>query len=195
MRPPLATGSRLALRTLEDDDTPRLRELLRANSAYLEPWQRCSEPRAERGSLTYAAREIARERAAAAAGTALGYVVEELATGHMLGRVAITGILRGGFQNAYLGYWIAERVRGQGYAGEAVGLLVQSAFHTHALHRLQAAVMPRNLPSVRVLSKLGFRHEGHALRYLQIAGNWEDHDLYALTREEWPELRPAVLAL
>ena len=45
--------------------------------------------------------------------------------------------------------------------------------------------MPRNAPSLRVLAKLGFRREGRAERYLQIAGAWEDHEIFALTREEW----------
>jgi [ribosomal protein S5]-alanine N-acetyltransferase len=52
------------------------------------------------------------------------------------------------------------------------------------LHHVQAAVIPRNRASVRVLEKAGFRREGHALRYLQIAGEWEDHDLFALLADE-----------
>jgi [ribosomal protein S5]-alanine N-acetyltransferase len=177
--------SRVALRALNDEDAPRLRELLRANAAYLQPWQRLADASEQRGSLTHAAREIARDRTAAALGQAFGYLVEECATGHMVGRVALTGVLRGGFLNAYLGYWIAERCRGRGYAGEAVHALLKLAFDRHALHRVQAAIMPRNQASIRVMQKLGFRHEGRALRYLQIADVWEDHDLFALTREEW----------
>jgi [ribosomal protein S5]-alanine N-acetyltransferase len=46
-------------------------------------------------------------------------------------------------------------------------------------------VMPRNRPSIRVLEKNGFRREGLAQRYLQIAGRWEDHAIYAITAEEW----------
>ena len=64
------------------------------------------------------------------------------------------------------------------------------AFDTLALHRVQAAVMPRNGPSRRILEKRHFREEGYAARYLRIAGRWEDHLLYALTAEEWrPDLR------
>ena len=44
--------------------------------------------------------------------------------------------------------------------------------------------MPRNARSLRVIEKLGFRRDGYAERYLQIAGNWEDHILFARTREE-----------
>jgi len=50
---------------------------------------------------------------------------------------------------------------------------------------VQAAVMPRNAPSRRILEKRRFREEGYATRYLRIAGRWEDHLLFALTAEEW----------
>ena len=46
--------------------------------------------------------------------------------------------------------------------------------------------MPHNPKSLRVIEKLGFRREGYAERYLQIAGKWEDHILFARTREEHP---------
>jgi [ribosomal protein S5]-alanine N-acetyltransferase len=63
---------------------------------------------------------------------------------------------------------------------------VDAAFEELALHRGQAAVIPRNGASIRVLEKVGFREEGLALRHLQIAGVREDHALYAITAEEWP---------
>ena len=47
-------------------------------------------------------------------------------------------------------------------------------------------MIPRNVASIRVLEKSGFREEGLALRYLQIAGAREHHVLYAVTAEEWP---------
>jgi ribosomal-protein-alanine N-acetyltransferase len=50
---------------------------------------------------------------------------------------------------------------------------------------VQAAVIPRNTGSRRVLAKAGFREEGLALRYLEIAGRWEDHVLHAITSEDW----------
>jgi ribosomal-protein-alanine N-acetyltransferase len=61
------------------------------------------------------------------------------------------------------------------------------AFRVVGLHRVQAAVMPHNLPSLRVLDKVGYRREGVAKRYLSIAGAWEDHVLFAMTAEEWPD--------
>ena len=90
------------------------------------------------------------------------------------------------FSNAYLGYFVSERHNGHGYATTAVRQAVDFAFEELGLHRVQAAVVPRNAGSIRVLEKAAFREEGLALRYLQIAGVWEDHRVYAVTVEEWP---------
>ncbi|WP_136604942.1 GNAT family N-acetyltransferase [Paenibacillus dokdonensis] len=103
----------------------------------------------------------------------------------LVGRAALTGIARGPFQNANLGYFIAQDQQGKGYMTEAVRLCVQYAFEELDLHRVQAGVMPRNTPSLRVLEKSGFRSEGLAKRYLRINGVWEDHQLFAITREDW----------
>ena len=104
----------------------------------------------------------------------------------LVGRIQLTGISPAPFENAHVGYFVAERHNGRGYATEAVRQAVDAAFEELALHRVQAAAIPRNVASIRVLKKAGFREEGLALRYLQIAGVWEDHKLYAVTAEEWP---------
>jgi ribosomal-protein-alanine N-acetyltransferase len=106
-------------------------------------------------------------------------------TDELVGRIQLTGIALGPFENAHVGYFVSERHDGRGYATEAVRQAVDAAFGPLALHRVQAAVMPRNIASIRVLEKLGFREEGFARRYLRISGDWEDHKLYAVTREEW----------
>jgi ribosomal-protein-alanine N-acetyltransferase len=104
-------------------------------------------------------------------------------TEELVGRVQLSGISPEPFQNAHLGYFVAERHNGRGYATEAVRQAVDAAFGPLELHRVQAAVMPRNVASIRVLEKAGFREEGFAPRYLRIAGAWEDHKLYAVTRD------------
>lgn len=73
---------------------------------------------------------------------------------------------------------------------EAVTLAVRYCFNDAGLHRVQAAVMPRNAASIRVLEKAGFRYEGFSEYYLKINGNWEHHNIYSLTREYWkPQLQ------
>ena len=105
--------------------------------------------------------------------------------GALAGRIAFSHVSRAAWQNAVLGYFVDEEQNGRGYATEAARLAVRFAFEHAGLHRVQAGVMPRNERSVRVLTKAGFRQEGVALRYLEIGGVWEDHIIFAITREEW----------
>ena len=132
------------------------------------------------------AREIALDTEAWAAGA--GYalaIVDRRAGDRLVGRVALSNVVRGPWQNATMGYWVDLAANGRGHATDAVYLTCQFAFEHAGLHRVQPAIMPRNARSRRVVEKVGFRHEGTAVRYLKIAGVWEDHDIYALTREEW----------
>ncbi len=132
------------------------------------------------------AREIALDTEAWAAGA--GYalaIVDRLAGDRLIGRIALSNVVRGPWQNATMGYWVDLAANGRGHATDAVQLVCQFAFEHAGLHRVQPAIMPRNTRSRRVVEKVGFRHEGTAVRYLKIAGIWEDHDIYALTREEW----------
>lgn len=110
-----------------------------------------------------------------------------------VGEVNLSAVQRGPFQNAYLGYWVDEALAGNGYVPESVVVVLRFAFEVLDLHRAQVSIIPRNYPSRRVVEKLGLRDEGTALRYLEIAGVWEDHVRYAITAEEWWERRDAYL--
>ncbi len=103
----------------------------------------------------------------------------------LVGHVVLSNVARAAWQNATLGYFVGLDHNGRGYATQGVALALRFAFGDARLHRVQAAVMPRNVASKRVLEKNAFRYEGHSLRYLEINGVWEDHDIYAITIEEW----------
>jgi ribosomal-protein-alanine N-acetyltransferase len=115
-----------------------------------------------------------------------------LVSGEVVGRVALDNVVMGAWHNATIGYYVDQDHNGRGIATEAVLLALRFAFERAGLHRVQAGVMPRNKPSARVLAKLGFRHEGLAKHYLYINGVWEDHDMYALTVEDWAGGPPAL---
>jgi ribosomal-protein-alanine N-acetyltransferase len=163
-----------------------LRLVLRKNSVHLQPWSVTPAPGEDPSSLTSVSRSVLRYRKEWKHGQA--YVLLITPRGNereILGRVALGGIQRGALLNAHVGYWIDAAHEGRGLMTEAVREVTTFAFESLGLHRVQAAVMPRNPGSHRVLEKVGYRREGLALRYLFIAGAWEDHVLYALTREEW----------
>lgn len=133
-------------------------------------------------------RELTLDAEAWTAGLGFAFAVLSCDPGgpeRLVGRVALSNIVRGAWQNATVGYWIGEDACGRGHATAAVRLIVGFAFQHAGLHRIQPAIMPRNVASRRVVEKNGFRHEGRALAYLQIGGVWEDHDVFALTQEEW----------
>lgn len=174
-------AARVRIRPLTLADTAELLEVRVRNRAFLEPW----EPLRDELFYTLPGQEVSvgaavREREE---GRAYPFVV--VAGRRIVGAVNLNGIVHGVFRNAYLGYWIDEACGGRGFATEAVRLAVGFAFGEGGLHRVQAGVMPRNAASIRVLEKAGFREEGLALRYLRIAGAWEDHRIYAVTKEEW----------
>jgi ribosomal-protein-alanine N-acetyltransferase len=108
-------------------------------------------------------------------------------TDELAGVVNLTSMIRGPFQSCFLGYFALTPFQGRGYMKAGLPLVVDLAFGQHGLHRVEATVQPGNVRSARLLQRLGFRLEGHSPRYLLIAGEWRDHDHYAMTVEEWPD--------
>jgi ribosomal-protein-alanine N-acetyltransferase len=179
-------GHRVLLRPLHADDWDAWREVRRRCRDWLEVW----EPRPEPGATDPADdRESFRARCGAWErqrhfDTAYGFGLF-LLDGRFAGEVSLGSVQRGPFQMGYVGYWIDEALAGHGYVPEGVVLLMGYAFETLGLHRLEAAIVPRNHASRRVAEKLGLRDEGLAQRFLQIQGVYEDHLRYALTEDEW----------
>jgi ribosomal-protein-alanine N-acetyltransferase len=68
---------------------------------------------------------------------------------------------------------------GKGYMNAALSALVPFAHNVLRLKRIEAACLPHNAASIRLLEKQNFKREGHARQYLCIAGEWQDHLLYA----------------
>ena len=97
----------------------------------------------------------------------------------LLGGVTLSNVRRGVAQSANLGYWVGAPYPRQGYMSAAVAALIPFAHGHLRLRRIEAACLPENAVSVRLLEKLGFQREGYARQYLCIAGKWQDHLLYA----------------
>jgi [ribosomal protein S5]-alanine N-acetyltransferase len=106
--------------------------------------------------------------------------------GELVGVYNLSQIARGGFQNAYLGYYAFAPLAGTGLMRAAMPLVFAHAFDELELHRLQANVQPDNARSRKLLETTGWREEGFAPRYLFIDGDWRDHVLYAITVEDRP---------
>ncbi len=180
------TGQRVRLRPLEPDDWEAWRAVRIRSRDWLEPWEPVGEPGAPDPVVdpeAFRARCGAWERQRHF-DTAYGFGIF-LARGGLVGEVSLGSVQRGPFQSANVGYWIDESHAGRGYAPEAVAVVLRFAFEELGLHRVEAAIVPRNARSRRVVEKLGLREEGTSARFLQIRGAWEDHARYAITAEEW----------
>lgn len=97
----------------------------------------------------------------------------------MVGGLTLGQVRRGVAQTATLGYWMGAAWAGKGLMSDAVRAVLAYAFGPLGLRRVEAACLPHNVASRRVLERNGFRLEGLAREYLCIAGRWEDHVTYA----------------
>jgi ribosomal-protein-alanine N-acetyltransferase len=187
--PPLSTRlvtERLVLRPPKTSDLPELRRALRKNAAHLAPWVPRPMPGGDPTSITAVSKMILNQRRAWRHGTQ--YVFSIFARepeAPIVGKIALNQVVRGAMQSAYLGYWIDGERQGRGLMTEAVKATIDFALGSLRLHRVQINIMPRNTASRRIVEKLGIRSEGMALKYLEIAGSWEDHVMYAVTADEW----------
>ena len=186
--PPLSTQlatERLVLRPPRTADVVELRRVLRHNRAHLAPWNPEPPPGVDPTTITAVSNAILRHRREWRNGRAFAFTAAlHEAPSRIVGKIVLSGIMRGALHGAYLGYWTDVDHQARGLGTEGITAVLAFAFGPAELHRIQAAIMPRNTRSLRVIEKLGFRREGYAERYLRIAGTWEDHVLFARTREE-----------
>lgn len=104
----------------------------------------------------------------------------------LIGQVSVSDILAGSARSAVIGYWIDQTYAGHGIMPVAVALACDYCWQVMRMHRIEICVRPENAASLRVVEKLGFRQEGIRPRYLHINGDWRDHRVFALNREEVP---------
>jgi [ribosomal protein S5]-alanine N-acetyltransferase len=170
-------------RLISIEHTLALAELVRRNRDFLAPW----EPLRDDAYFTVEAQRAGIEDALArhAQGTTVPHVILDEA-GTLVGRITLSGIVRGPFQSCSLGYWVDEAHTGRGLATTAVREIVRLAFADLKLHRVQAETLPHNDASQRVLLRNGFARIGFAPQYLSIAGRWQDHILFQVLNSEPP---------
>lgn len=166
----------IVLRPPTLEDFAQWRDLRRESEDFLTPWEpKWAED--ELSSLAFRLRLRAHRRATAD-GTAQPFFIFDAAGERLLGGINITNIRRGVAQCGTLGYWIGKNHAGKGHMTAAVAAMQTHARTVLSLHRLEAACLPRNGPSMRLLTRAGFEREGLAKSYLRINGIWEDHVLW-----------------
>jgi ribosomal-protein-alanine N-acetyltransferase len=185
-------GRRIMLRPLVSSDFTEWSEVRRRNEDWLLKWEPLRSPTMpdpSRDREAFTARCSARDRERQHGQSyAFGVFVDHA----FVGEINVNNVQRGALQSATIGYWVDEARAGRGYTPEAVVTILRFAFDELRLHRIEICIIPRNTASRRVVEKLQLRDEGVALRYLEIAGTWEDHIRYAITIEEWASRRPEL---
>lgn len=104
----------------------------------------------------------------------------------LLGGLTIGHIHRGAAHSCMIGYWMGEAFAGRGYMSAALSASIPHMFGSLGLHRIEAACIPGNDRSIRLLKSHGFQEEGYMREYLKINGKWEDHILFARVSGDQP---------
>jgi ribosomal-protein-alanine N-acetyltransferase len=172
------SGSGLYFRLPRNSDYKAWQKLRSESRAFLEKW----EPAWETAALTESAfrARVIRANQEYASGVAVPLFLFSRDRDDLLGGLTIGHIRRGASQSCMIGYWMGERHAGKGHMSAAIGPAVNHIFDAMNLHRIEAACIPDNDRSVRLLEKAGFEREGYMKDYLKIRGEWRDHLLYAL---------------
>jgi [ribosomal protein S5]-alanine N-acetyltransferase len=116
---------------------------------------------------------------------AYGFLICRRADGVIVGSMGLFNIVRLNAKTAFVGYSIGAPHMRQGYATEALQLILKFAFKKLRLHRVEASIQPHNAPSIAVVKRAGFSCEGCSRRLVKIGGRWRDHERWAILAEDW----------
>jgi len=178
---PSVDGDGILLRMPQTTDFEEWSALREASRDFLAPW----EPTWPDDDLTRGAFRRRIKRYAEDLRTDQGYAFLITCTtdGALVGGLTLANIRRGVAQAGSLGYWVGLPFVRQGYMTAAVRAVIPFAFASLRLHRVEAACIPSNTGSIKLLEKTGFVREGYAREYLCINGTWQDHLLYARLKD------------
>ena len=180
---PLLRGEGLYLRPATPGDFSSWTRLRATSRAFLEPW----EPTWPDDDLTQAAfrRRLRRQDEDIARDEAYAFLIFDQTSDGLLGGITLGGVRRGVSQSGTLGYWMGAPHAGKKRMTRAVATTAEFAFSKLRLHRVEAACIPDNAPSIALLERNGFQREGYAREYLKIDGAWRDHVLFALVESDF----------
>lgn len=185
--PVVLTDGPVLLRPYRRSDAADWSAVRQRNQRWLAPWEPAPPGPWHELNSPDAFRYLYRDqRRQSRRGESMPFAVCLVETGgeRLVGHLNIGNIVRRAFCSGYAGYWVDAAVAGRGVIPTALALAVDHAFAAGGLHRIEVNVRPENIPSRRVVEKLGFREESYHHRYMHIDGAWRDHIGYALTSED-----------
>jgi ribosomal-protein-alanine N-acetyltransferase len=178
---PSLEGDGIVLRMPQMTDFEEWAALRENSRNFLTPW----EPTWPDDDLTRGAfrRRIKRYAEDLRSDQGYAFLITRYSDGALVGGLTLANIRRGVAQAGSVGYWMGLPFIRQGYMTAAVRAVIPFGFTSLRLHRIEAACIPTNDASIRLLEKTGFVREGFAREYLCINGTWQDHLLYARLKD------------
>ncbi len=186
-------GKRVTLRPLVPEDFPQWTEVRQRCRSWLVLWEpsklsNLSDPDTDLKAFQQRCQFMQQERE-----KATGYSFGVFTDGQLIGEMNMSSVMGHPFYSCYVGYWIDQKQAGQSYASEALAAVLRFGFEECLLYRIQVAIVPKNNASLRVVEKLGIPKEGIARKFLEINGNWEDHQIFAMTIEDWEQKQETLI--
>ena len=176
-------GKKVLLRPPQYNDWNSWSKVREKNKFYLQPWEpKWSLAELERSSFVKRVRMFDKFIQNDQAYSFLIFKNDSL---EFIGEVNISNVQRGVIQSCSIGYWIAKNYEGCGMMSESLQLIKDFIFNELKLHRIEAACLPHNKASLKVLLKNGFKEEGVARKLLKINDKWQDHKLLSFIIDDF----------
>tara|TARA_B110001454_G_scaffold179744_1_gene173074 strand:+ start:454 stop:1062 length:609 start_codon:yes stop_codon:yes gene_type:complete len=170
---PKLEGLRVVMRPPEYRDWKLWADQRKKNMNFLKPWEPSWSPNdLERSSFL---RRIKAFEKLIISDDAYPFFIFDRNNDNLIGEININNIQRGVLQSCSIGYWISEDRMGLGFMSESISLIKDFIFNELDLHRIEAACLSSNKPSLSLLKKNGFQYEGTARKLIKINGKWKDH--------------------
>jgi len=184
---PTLKTARLRLRKLVSDDAPAFFPI-HSDKETLKYWS--NEPVSD---LSEVEKIVEQNLHWVETGTCLYWAIEELEHGKVIGSCTLFTIDDQN-QRAEVGYILNREYWGRGLMSEALEAMIEYAFETMKLHRLEADTDPRNAASLALLEKFGFVKEGFFRERWWVHGQWLDSDMLGLLKSDYTAARKSAYA-
>ena len=170
-------GKKVILRNPKKENWKEWAELRQGSRSFLQPW----EPIWPTNFLTKELfiKFINMIETALKKKTGYNFFIFHKKTNNLMGGISLTNFKSEGYKSITIGYWMGKEYAGKGYMRDSLKIISNYCFIDLGLNRIEAACLPKNLKSKKVLLNVGFKMEGYAEKYLNINGKLEDHLLLA----------------
>lgn len=180
---PRLSVDELRIDAISHEDVMRVVQYFQRNRAFLAPWEpaRTSGFYFEQGwkRRVLQLMELQKHQ------LAYYFLIAKQDSPTVLGVISYTSMMQYPSYSCTVGYSLDQAAQGQGIMCRALATTNQWLFDNIHIHRVNAAYMPCNARSAKVLEAVGFEREGRARDYLLINGQWEDHLLMAHINPHW----------